>query len=142
MIKVVQLSKDEWAHLGSEAHKAVFGDDRAASMDRIDYALLAIDETTNSPVMYQTIIEIDAESAYWQLGGPFAFSPQNYLLAAKAYKAFIEWAKGHYRRATTRIANTHVSYLKFALDAGFRIIGVRCLDGEIFCELLLSFEES
>jgi hypothetical protein len=141
VITVVEITKEEWRNLAEDAHKAVFGETRPQSMDRIDYALLAVD-ANGDPVMYQTIIEIDAESAYWQLGGPFEFSPKTFLAASQAYKGFIEWSRARYRRATTRIANTHVSYLKFAMDCGFRIVGVRILDGEIFCELLMDFKEN
>lgn len=132
------FSPEEWKHLASEAHLAVFSEIRSCDFDRIDYALLAVDEA-DMPVMYQTVIEIDGDSVYWQHGGPFDFSAKNYLLAVNAYKDFIAYAKAKYKRITTRIENTHVSYLKFAMDAGFRVIGVRCLGGDIFCELILEF---
>lgn len=137
-MEVVKLSPDEWRGVAEDTHLVVFSEKRPASLDRIDYALLAC---ADAPLGYITVRETDAESVYWQYGGGFPSSREK-IWALRAYQACISWTKAQgYKRINTLIKNDNVRYLKMAMSQGFRVIGVRMHGGSVLCELLLEFEE-
>lgn len=137
MISVERIEKEQWSECFSEnAHRICFAEIRPGGWDRIDYALLATEDSTLYG--YCTVRELDSESAYWQYGG--AFPPaQRSAKAVKSYGAFVDYAKAHYKRVTTYVDNENITYLRLAFTFGFRAIGVRIFDGKIFVELLLDF---
>ncbi len=102
-------------------------------MDRIDYAIVLKDE--NELLGYCTCKELDDESVYWQYGGAFP-TAQNSSKAVEVYMVLVSWAHEKYKRITTLVENDNVRYLKLAMHAGFRIIGVRMFGGKILVELL------
>jgi hypothetical protein len=137
-IEIEKLSSSDWKALAADAHKVVFEEIRPAYMDRIDYALLAVNRNSNVPLCYVTVRELDNESVYWQFGGAFP-SAKDSIVAFRAYQAGLRWTKDRYERVTTLVENQNVRYLKMAMAMGFRIIGVRTFKGQVLCELLLEF---
>lgn len=139
-IEISQLDPDQWSVFSEDAHRACFSEYRPAYKDRIDYALLAHDPYTRGILGYVTIRELDDESAYWQYGGAFpSIAKGTYVL--RTYLKFVEFMSNRYKRVSTLVENTNVSYLKLAMKAGFRIIGTRNFKGIVLVELLLDFEE-
>lgn len=138
MIEVSKLSSEEWKSYSEDAHKIAFKEIRPASWDRIDYALLG----TELGILYGylTARELDAKSVYWQYGGAFPPSMKS-PKAVKGYGAFIQYARERYDRITTLVENENITYLKLAFAFGFRVIGVRCFENKIYCELLLDFKK-
>ena len=68
MIEIIKIEPSHWVKLFSEdAHMAVFGENKPATLDRIDFTLLALDN--DKPIGYMTCREFDSESVYWQYGG-------------------------------------------------------------------------
>jgi RimJ/RimL family protein N-acetyltransferase len=132
-LAVKQLSPDEWRALSEDAHLVMFGENRPASMDRIDYALIVEEEGV--PCGYLTAKELDAEGVYWQFGGAFP-GTQGSGRSAQCYEKLLEWTFERYKRITTLVENANVRYLKFAMHFGFRIIGCRMFDGIVLVELL------
>jgi hypothetical protein len=138
-VNVERLTADEWRELSEGAHKVVFEEQRPSHFDRIDYALLAVGDD-GLPQGYLTARELDSSSVYWQYGGAFPGTKGSSKSFA-AYQEFVRWTRERYGRVTTLVQNTNVVYLKMAMSVGFRIIGVRCFHGDVFCELMLEFEE-
>lgn len=140
-LSVKVLSPKNWFELSEKAHALVFDKHKPAERDRIDYALIC--EKKNNAidafVGYVTVKELDGESVYWQYGGAF---PQckNTLIAFKGFGLFLDWTAKKYKRVSLMVANTNVSMLKFAMKAGFRIVGLRVTKEAILLEHILEFK--
>lgn len=129
------LTPEDWKKLSDLAHCAVFKRHMPKDHERIDYVLFVSTEE-KSPVGYATCKELDSESVYWQWGGAMPDIQGSYLIH-KIYLGMIGRMKEKgYKRITTYIQNTNVRYLKLAMVNGFRIIGCRTFNNEIFVELL------
>jgi hypothetical protein len=139
-LEVHQMPPGQWALYSEDAHKICFSEKRPWQMDRIDFALVAVDTDKRDPLGYVTVRELDSESVYWQYGGAFPSSEKS-LWAYKAYEKFVKWTKERYSRVTTLVESENVRYLKMAMSVGFRVIGVRIFKGQVLCELLLEFKK-
>jgi hypothetical protein len=128
----------DWKELSENVHSIVFSKVKPASWDRIDHAMLVV--KGEDPVGYITAREIDAETVYWQFGGMF---PQyrDGVTTMKAYKLCIDLAERRYKRISTLIENTNTAMLRIAMHQGFRIIGVRAVQGSVLVEHLLEFKQ-
>lgn len=140
VIEITQLDPDQWSVFSEDAHRSCFSEFRPAYTDRIDYALLAHDPQSRGILGYVTVRELDHEGVYWQYGGAFP-SVEKGPLVYKCFLKFIETMRSKYKRITTLVENTNITYLKIAMKAGFRIVGVRMFKGSVLVELLLDFEE-
>lgn len=134
MIDVERVEKSEWSSVSESAHSAVFQEIRPKEWDRIDYALLTVED--GRLYGYCTVRELDSKSIYLQYGGAFPPASKS-VKAYRCYGALINYFVGKYEHVTTLVENTNVAYLKLAMAFGFRIIGVRFFSGEIFVELFL-----
>lgn len=137
-LSVLEITAKEWKQLSEAAHVLSFKERRAASLDRIDFALLAVLE--GKPVAYATVRELDAESIYWQYGGAFP-EIKGTINVLKVYRMFIAHCAARYRRVTTLVENGNVRYLKLAMAVGFRIMGCRMFKGDVFVELHLDLDQ-
>ncbi len=123
-------------YCAAHAHQAVFGERLPPEYDRIDFALMALDVETSKAVGYITVREFDAESAYLKHGG--AFPPiKGTIFSYSAFRLCLSWLVERYKRITTLVENTNRTYLKMALSAGFRVIGIRNFQGLILLELFM-----
>jgi len=136
VIEVLQPAA--WATVSEGTHFEVFGTLKPKDWDRIDYALLALREGEALPIAYMTCREVSRDCVYWQFGGSFP-EIRGTLASWAIYKEFIEWARKKYKMVSTYTANDNYSYLRMALKAGFKIIGTRNVDGEVFVDLNLDF---
>lgn len=135
MTEIRKISVDQWeAYCAQHAHRAVFDEHLPTGLERIDYALLAVDEKTNAPMGYMTVREFDAESVYLKRGGAFVALAPGARLAC--YKKSLLWLDQRYQRMTQYVENSNIRYLKLSLHEGFRIIGIRNFEGSILLELL------
>lgn len=133
---VVQISAENWAKHSEQAHLVVHGTYKPASMDRIDFALVA--QKDDELISYVTCREHDADTLYWQYGGSFPGTRET-SVSFSAYRMGIEWCRGKYKRVTTVIENKNHVMLKFALKVGFSIVGIRNFKDQILLELVLEF---
>lgn len=132
-MRVIKINSSDWAESSEYAHITCFNEKRPAEMERIDFALLAIDE---KPQAYCTVRELDSESAYWQFGGSFP-EARDTIKSFKAYSMFRNWMKeAGYKRISTYVKNDNIVMLKMAFKIGYRIIGTRTFKNEIYVELL------
>lgn len=130
----------EWATYAPDAHKAVFNAVMPPEYDRIDFALLAVDPEAGRPVAYLTARELDQESVYMKHGG--AFDPlRGTFSSLSVYLEMLKWLREKYKRITTLVENTNNTYLRMALAAGFKIIGIRNFNGSVLVELFLEGEK-
>jgi hypothetical protein len=139
-MKLVQLTPAEWRNLSEHAHLFAFGRTRPKEWDRIDFAVLAVDELTETPMGYATCREHDVNTLYLQFGGTFPGT----LGTAKSFRAYtslIEWCRSRYERVTTFIENSNLVMLKMAMRVGFRIQGVRHFNGTLLVDHLIEFEK-
>lgn len=137
MYSVIKIGEECWEKMSANAHLICFNEARPASFNRLDYALLIVNNE-NTPVSYITVKEFDEETVYWQHGGSFPGAIG--IPAWRSYNLAIEWSKDHYKRIFTLIENVNVAMLKMAMKAGFRIIGTKTISGSIMVEHFLNLE--
>lgn len=130
-LSVIKCSPEKWASYSKDAHKAVFGETREPSLDRISYAILVHNE--DRPIGFTTCREIDAESLYWQYGG--CFKGNVGVASVRAFEALFNESKEKYKRITTLVKNDNVNYLHMLMKFGFRAIGIRYFKNEVFLEM-------
>jgi hypothetical protein len=137
-MEIIRIDPAGWSGMGSNAHTAVFGEYRPLELDRIDFALLVLDEH-GFAAGYVTCQEKDSETVYWQYGG----SLPNYkgtIFSYIGYKELIKFCKDHYKRIETRIENKNKTMLGIANRAGFLVQGTYHFKDKLFDELCLEFE--
>lgn len=137
MIEIEMIYPDEWKVMAKNAHLAVFDEIRNADVDRISFALLG--KKNDQLLGYVTARETDAETVYWQFGGAFQ-GCKGSILVIRTYQAFIDWMKNKYKRITTFVENTNLSYLRLAMSCGFLITGIKNFNNTILIELTLEFK--
>lgn len=138
-MNVIGMKPQEWADYSKEAHLLCFNEIKAVDMDRISFALLAVDE--EKPVAYMTIQELDGMTAYLQHGGSFP-ETRGSANSWKAYVSMLKYLKEMgYVRGGTYIENTNKPMLKFAMKAGWLITGIRTFEGTVLLEHQIKFEE-
>lgn len=136
-MEVLRIEKEEWKDEFSEnAHSAGFKKFKDASLERIDYALIAIEG--DNLTAYMTCRELDGESIYWQFGASLG-EYRHSLTAWKAFGGFVRYAKEYYKRASMLIENDNIAMLKMAWKSGFRCTGIRYFKDNILLEHSLEF---
>ena len=130
-LSIIKCSPEKWANYSQNAHKAVFGEMRDPSLDRISYAMLVHND--ERPIGFTTCREIDSESIYWQYGG--CFKGNVGIPSVRAFEAVFNDSKQKYKRITTLVKNDNVNYLHMLMKFGFRAIGLRTFKNEIFLEM-------
>jgi hypothetical protein len=65
---IKKVSQQDWNMLSKDAHMISFGVIRDPSLDRISFALIAVDNQ-GEVSGYVTCVEMDSETLYWQHGG-------------------------------------------------------------------------
>lgn len=133
---IERIAKEDWQRLSETAHEICFAEKKPAAWDRIDFALLAVEDLV--PIGYITCREIDAHTLYWQFGGAFP-GTKDTIKSFSAYQAMVRYASERYKRVATYIENTNRVMLKMAGRCGFLITGIRVFDGDILVEHCLEF---
>jgi len=136
-VMIYRVHKDEWKKMSYNAHLTCFGEFRDPELDRIDYALLVVDD--EAPLAYCTVREVDKATAYMQYGGAFPSLAKYKVLSA--YLLMMKHLAGNYIRGTTLIENTNLGMLKMAMKAGWLIKGLRVFDQSILLEHQINFEK-
>jgi len=138
-MRIERLSKTEWDQISCNAHVAVFKEIKPAYTNRIDYALLMLEE--KKIIGFGTVRELDDESIYWQYGGALE-EHRNTPATFRAYCLTADYCFAHgVNNITTIVENTNLSMLKFALKIGFLIIGTKTLDNKVYLDLHLTRED-
>lgn len=131
-MRVEKVSYMEWNKLAQSAHKIAFGEERPSWMNTFDFAIVCFN---NDQIMsYATVIEMDKKTAYMQHGGAMP-NVKGTAASYHCYDATIGFLKERYERITTRIENTNLAMLKFAMKQGLLIVGVDHWPNECFLHL-------
>lgn len=123
------LNSQEWALFSKDMHTDVFNDPHYWSIERIDFAILVIENEI--PVGFATVRILDEVSVYLQYGGALT---KNKFFNFSGYQLVINFLKERYFNITTYIENENTTMLKFAMKAGFRIMGIRTFKNKIYLE--------
>lgn len=132
MIEVKRIEKHEWYQMAGKAHLAVFDETWDPDLERIDYALLTVDEK-NSLIQYATLRELDRESVYISYGGSFP-NYKGSVAALKSFQSILGWLYAHYKHVSFLTENTNFPMLKFGIKEGFRVVGIRNFKGKVMLE--------
>jgi hypothetical protein len=135
MIKLSIIPKKDWDLYAESAHLICFGELRPKELNRYDFTIVA-ENKDGVPLVYSTIRENDSVSAYMQYGGAFP-SSKGTILSYRCFIEIVEWLKQKYRHINMLVENKNKPMLKFAMSAGFEIIGIRNFKNEIYLELLM-----
>ncbi len=134
MIVVHTIPGGEWKLCASDAHRAIFGEILPETQKRIDLALLATDSATDDVLAYVTCRELEPTTLYWSFGGVFP-SAKGSVQAWFCFRHMLARCKElGYRQIFFLVANTNAGMLKFAAKAGFLIVGLRAIEGEVCLE--------
>lgn len=138
-LSVNKMNEKEWRPFADHAHLICFKESNRSLIEKIDFALLIINNDIDQPVSYITCKEFDSETVYWQHGGAMPGSIG--IPAFRSYEAAIKWTREKYKRIFTLIENTNTRMLKMAMKVGFVIIGVKNISGSIMLEHLFDFNK-
>lgn len=132
------LTLEEFKVISERAHFLCFQEQRDASMNTFDFAILVTENEI--PIGYGTFIELSKDSLYMQHGG--VFEPiEKSLGTVRAYHLILRALAEKYKDAATRIANTNKAMLKLAISAGFLVTGINVNDDIVFVNLHKVFKE-
>lgn len=132
MIGIRKINKEDWKELASNAHLAVFNEVWTPEKERIDYALLTVDEN-DMLIQYATIRESDFETSYIQYGGSFP-EYKGSIQAYQSFKAILDWLYERYKNVSFLTMNRNWPMLKFAIKEKFAVVGMRNFNGYIMLE--------
>lgn len=134
MIKLEVIGPKMWVEQYSEnAHKIAFNRSKPAHWDRIDFALLAVNEVDNVPMGYITCREHDHETIYIQFGGAMP-GTKGSGKSQIVFDLMLDHLYSLYKRVTFLVENDNFAMLKLAMNAGFKIIGIRNYHGIVLLE--------
>lgn len=136
-MELVHLDAVEWSKYAEDAHLSVFNEKRPSDMNRIDFAILSVENKV--PQTFMTARELDSETIYMQYGGSFP-SAKGTVNSFISYSMIVDYLLTKYKRVTTLIENTNHAMMKFAMKKGLNIIGMRTFKGQIFLEHLIENE--
>lgn len=137
MMELVHKTAEEWKIIAEDAHLVVFNERRPADVNRIDFAMLSVEN--GIPQSYMTGREFDSETAYMQYGGSFP-SAKGSIHSFISYSMFVDSLLSKYVRITTLIENTNHVMMKFAMKKGLLIVGIRYFKGQVFLEHMIEPE--
>lgn len=135
--RITIWSPAEWSTVSEEAHRAVFGREKSASRDRIDYVLVAI--VDEKPLGYIMAREVDEGEVYWQFGGAFAWARNSIRIGSILDDMIATQTKIGVRRIGFRVEADNFPMLKLALSRRFQIVGTRNHNGKTLVEWVKEF---
>lgn len=133
-MELVHMTSDQWTNYAADAHLVVFNEVRPVEMNRIDFAIMTVNE--GIPQTFMTARELDSETVYMQYGGSFP-SAKGTVTSFTSYSLIVDYLLSKYKRITTLIENTNFPMMKFANKKGLLVVGIRYFKGQIFLEHLI-----
>lgn len=137
-MRVVKLTKEDWATLSEKAHLIAFNEHRDPISERVDFAII-VEDGYGKPMIYITARELDRESLYWQYGGAFP-DTRGTGKTKECVEEVLNWCKqNNYRRVFFYTENTNVPMLKLAMNLRFRAVGIRNYKHHVLLEHFREF---
>jgi hypothetical protein len=136
-MRLESVSPDTWRKLAREVHAQVFRHAYDPTWDRLDQALLLVDEN-RSVKGFATVREQDQHTAFLEWGG--AMPKARFSMdAVRGWEQVLEWCRERYPRVKMFVENTNFPMLKLAIASEFKVIGLKCHEGRIYLEHTLAF---
>ncbi len=128
------MTPSEWAEISEVARAKSFGDVRPSDVDRIDFAMMLVDDY-GRPAGYATGSAINAEVFHLKMGGAF---PND--VGRMTMKHLYPLVHQHLRalgfgHVLTCVRSENVAVLRHAMRQGYRICGFSNFAGEPLVEL-------
>lgn len=131
MISTQFLTKEEWKGFSKMAHEISFQELWDPEMERIDYAMLLVNE--KEPVAFATLKEFKKDQVYIQYGGAFP-SSKGTIVSYKAFARMVDDLLKKYNKITTLVENNNWGMLKYYWSARFKVTGIRFFKEHTFLE--------
>lgn len=134
-MRVVLIDRETWLRdCARNAHKAVFDEDTSFEEGAFTTAMLVIDDSANTPIIYMTFHEVQKKAVFVEYGG--SFPP--YRGNPKVYRAFNhanEWFRlSGYSRVGMITRNTNTAMNKLAIHAGYIVVGMQFQNQKFYLE--------
>jgi RimJ/RimL family protein N-acetyltransferase len=141
MYFIKQITKDEWKLFSENAHCAIFEKHKNSNLEKCDFAILFYENEKSLPLGFITCKELDSETLYYQYGGLFKdFRGKGF--STDLFKEISRWCHEKYKYVGFRVENTNLPMLKLAMNAGYKIVGIRNFHNYILLEHLLERENA
>lgn len=137
-MNLVKYCPEEWLDFSEMVHSLVFNESRSKDIARFDFVLAVWDQMI--PVGYVHCREMDRDSIYIGYGGAFP-DVRGSGKSLEGFSMILDFLKKDYKRASMLIENNNIKMLKLALNAGFKVIGLRNAEGDIFLEHSIKWGE-
>lgn len=135
-LSLLKLTPEEWRMSARDAHVAAFDEMPPEGYDNIDAALLVINTIVDKPIVYITVKDLGGGEVYLKHGGAFDLA-KNSTWAFSAYRLAIAHLSESYNKMSTLVHNTNIKYLKMALSVGFKVTGMKVVEGNTLLELTM-----
>lgn len=132
MISARAITKKEWDVFGETLHQSVFNWFRSRDDDKCDYAIII--EKDSHVAGFITVRELGVKRAHLLFGGVIP-SFRGTLNTVLTYSTILDNLAKCYDTCTTCIENTNNDMLRISLKLGYKIIGIKTIDGCSFVEL-------
>lgn len=137
-MRLIVLTPAEFRLGGEYAHLICFNESRPADTDRIDFALLAMEDAVT--LGYMTCYEHDKKTVYIQHGGTFE-SARDTVKSYKAFSMAVGFLRDQYAFGNMYVENKNKVMLKFAMKQGFEVTGVKNFKGKILLEHSIQWKD-
>ena len=135
-LSLLKLTPSEWSASAANAHIAAFDEKPPVGFDNIDAALLIVNTIIDKPIVYITVKDLGNGEIYLKHGGAFDLA-KNSTWVFSAYRLAIAHLSESYNKLSTLVHNTNVRYLKMALSVGFKVTGMKVIEGNLLLELTM-----
>jgi len=139
-MRVEKLTPLEWKELSPTLHKQVFQHTIHPEWERIDYALICVDED-NAVQGYLTAREQDENTVFWQWGGVMPLA-RGTAGSGRGLQKLLAWASERYTRMKTYVENDNTPMLRLYLMLGAKIVGIKYYEGKVFLEHAINLKET
>ena len=137
-----RISKEEWRERFSHnARMSVFGEDLDPAVERIDFAYLVADGSTDQLYIYCTFYEMDSTSLYLSFGGAFPDSRGTDKTKEALLGLYKYLGKNGYKTVNYHCKNTNPAMIKLGLKTGAVIVGMSVSPRSILLEHYVDLEK-
>lgn len=128
-----KLTPEEWASFSQTVHRVVFKEIISENFLRFDFALI-VEDMEHKSCSYVLCRDYGNDTVYMQYGGSFPNTVGVENKSLETFDAIQSYIFSKFQRVTFLVDNSNFPMLKFAMKAGFKIIGIRNYGNKIFLE--------
>lgn len=134
-MKIEFYEREYWLeHFELHAHAAVFEPGVSRNEGGFHFALMVVDEETDTPIIYVTCLKTTAGGVFIEYGGSFP-DFRGSMKVLRAFRAVNEWFKINlFKYAMLATRNTNAAMNKLALADDYFVTGVHTDDGRLYLD--------